>query len=1366
MGARYRRLLGWCGTGLHFSTRATLRLLRWAFVTIVVLYLLFGAAFLVLRYAVLPQINHYRPQLEQAASAALGLTVRVGEVQAQWQGLRPELTLKEVQLLRRDGSEALRVPGASATVSWWSVPLLGVRLHRLRILEPELSIVRDEAGRFIVGGILIDPAATSDGQFAQWLFAQREISIEQGRVRYVDVRSALAPVDLAGVDALLRNTTFHHRFALQTRAAPGTAAALDLRADFRHAPFARRSDWRAWKGEAYARIEHVDGARWVSALQVPLALRRGVGAVRAWADIDQGQVNTLTADFALADVAVRTAPDVDELSLERARGRLVARMLGRSGGHELALKGFSFRTAGGFEHAPADWSERLVLAPDGSVREGAFSASALDVRVLAELAAHLPFAAAHRDVLERLEPTGVIRGLHYQWQGAVAAPDHYRLDARLADLSIKAQPSSQAPDPAHPTRLMLGAPGFGRLTGEVSMTDAGGRLAIDAPHSSMTFPGLFADPTLKFERLQSQVEWTRLAEGIEVRIGTTHFRNADAVGSLSGTYRSGGKGPGIVNLEGRLSRADATAVYRYLPLTVPAGTRAWAQRAVQAGYTHEASFRLRGDLWDFPYHHDRTAGEFRIAAKVQGVRLNFAPDVLTPDGMRQAWPALEELNGDLVFERNGFSVANASARSVGLQLSGVRGRMDDFSDPRHLLELAGTVGGPMRSLLDYIAASPVAGWLGGALAETKSSGEGRIFMQLSLPLAEMAAAKVKGELMFNDNDVALEPALPPFQRVNGRLLFSEAGAELRGVTAQYLGGPVRLEGAPREGSWMAFRADGTASLQALRRAFDFGFLQRASGAARYGAQVVLRRGGALDIQVDSDLIGAQPGLPAPMSKAVNDALPMHLSLQLHEPTAEQRAQGVRRDEFRLSIGTLLQAALDRERRAGSTRILRAALAIGGDEKGVSLPERGVAVSLRASSLDTDAWREALGAAGSWLGSGPSNPGMGPEGGRIGAEAAYGWPLPIRVDLDAHELVVASKRFDGLKAQVVRDASAWHADIAARQVAGRIEWFDGSVGPTEGLLRARLSRLMLEQAQTQDVTQLLDAAPAEDVPALDVVVDQFEMRGKKFGKLELRASNTRVDGRPVWLLDHLGLTTPDAHLDAHGRWVHGVGERPLGGRRTQLEFTLDVSDVGALLDRIGVREAMRAGTAKLTGQVSWRGSPLALDYPTLDGQLQLAADRGQFLKTEPGVARLIGVLSLQSLPRRITLDFRDVFSEGFAFDTVRANIALENGVARTQDFRMRGINATVVLEGSADIARETQDLHLVVLPEVNAGTASVVYGILANPAVGLGTFLAQLFFREPLMRALSHEYRISGSWTDPRVEKLNVQATPASPTTPP
>src|SRR5690606_2353030 len=204
--------------------------------------------------------------------------------------------------------------------------------------------------------------------------------------------------------------------------------------------------------------------------------------------------------------------------------------------------------------------------------------------------------------------------------------------------------------------------------------------------------------------------------------------------------------------------------------------------------------------------------------------------------------------------------------------------------------------------------------------------------------------------------------------------------------------------------------------------------------------------------------------------------------------------------------------------------------------------------------------------------------------------------------------------------------------------------------------------------------------------------------------------------------------------------------------TTMQFTLSVLDAGRLLELFDYRDVLRGGAGQLSGEVSWGGSPMRLDAASLGGEIALSLGQGQFLKTEPGIAKLIGVVNLQSLRRRLVFDFRDVFAEGFAFDRIDGTLHVRDGVARTDDFHMRGVAAQVAIRGEASIPAETQSLVVEVRPELNAGLASLAYAALANPALGLGSFVAQMMLREPLQQMFAFEYDVTGPWDDPQVAR--------------
>ena len=526
----------------------------------------------------------------------------------------------------------------------------------------------------------------------------------------------------------------------------------------------------------------------------------------------------------------------------------------------------------------------------------------------------------------------------------------------------------------------------------------------------------------------------------------------------------------------------------------------------------------------------------------------------------------------------------------------------------------------------------------------------------------------------------------------------------------------------------------------------------------------------------SNLVGMAIDLPAPLRKAADATLALRIISTVAAeprntaqaeprpgaaPAASHSASAADRDWLRIELGAL-QASLLIDRSQATPRLLRSALAY---DSPLPEPVAGGRAVLLLPRLDLDAWR-----ALAWPATDPG-PGAGP--------AEPGW-LPQSVQLKTAELLAGGRRLSGVTMALQRLAGpgdeGWRIEGTADQAAGTVDYREprgtgaGPGGSASGRIKARLSRLSLPPAEAENmpdtVASLLERGPAS-VPALDIEIVDLELRGHKLGRLSVEAVN-RAPGpgndpaaRGEWQLNGLRLGNPDALLTATGRWGAvaapgaagwpGAGAAPVR-RRMALDFRLDVADGGALLQRLGLGRAVKGSKGLIHGTLGWDGSPLAFDLPTLTGTLGLALERGQFLKVDAGAARLLGVLSLQALPRRLLLDFRDVFEEGFAFDTLTGDLHIQHGVARTDNLRMRGLQATVLMDGSADIARETQSLRVVALPELNTASASLAYAAI-NPAVALGAFVGQWLLREPLRQVSAREFRISGAWADPQVERI-------------
>ena len=199
LALRWRRLrAAW-----RMANLATHHVLGFAVKAVVLAYFAFAVLFLFLRYAILPNIDYYKGDIEKAASRALGNPVSIARVYASWHGLRPNLFLGDVTLRDQAGRPALSVPSISATVSWWSV-FGSVRFERLEITRPDLAVRRSKDGALYVAGVLVDNKEKGDGKGADWLLSQHDVIIRDGKLRWTDELRGTPELALEQVNLLLR----------------------------------------------------------------------------------------------------------------------------------------------------------------------------------------------------------------------------------------------------------------------------------------------------------------------------------------------------------------------------------------------------------------------------------------------------------------------------------------------------------------------------------------------------------------------------------------------------------------------------------------------------------------------------------------------------------------------------------------------------------------------------------------------------------------------------------------------------------------------------------------------------------------------------------------------------------------------------------------------------------------------------------------------------------------------------------------------------------------------------------------------------------------------------------------------------------
>jgi len=1343
----------------------------WLLWLVAAAWLLFGLSWAVLHGWIVPRIGEFRPRLELVASQALGVPVRIGRISARSQGLIPSFELNDVRLLDAQGREALRLPrvvGALSPASLW-----GLGFEQLLIDKPELDIRRTADGKIFVGGLDVSKGQDAGhGAVADWFFSQTEFVLRGGAVRWTDELLQVPPLALHQVDGVMRNARHRHLLRLDATPPAEWGERFSLRGIFRQSLLSGNAgNFQAWTGQLYAEFGRVDVSRvrqYVSVDTLGVDLIRGNGALRAWADVRKGQLTGGTADLALQDVDARLGAQLEPLAFESVAGRIGGGR--RATGFDFSTKGLHFRTRDGLQWPGGNVALVHTRAEGKLAPHSELQADKLDLAALAQIANRLPLGTSAHALIASFAPKGLVETLEARWQGPLDAPTGYAAKGRVAGLSVAALPSAAAAPHASP-----GRPGVSGATLDFDLTEGGGQASVNILKGSIDLPGVFEDSLIPLDQLSVQAGWKLSGRNIEAQLRNLQFANADAQGQAQVSWHTEDvapgrpadaaspdhRFPGVLDLQGSLSRGDGAQAHRYLPLVLPAEARHYVRDAVLQGQLSDVKFKVLGPVRELPFANP-AHGEFRVSAKVRNGQLAYVPKSLQPSGAAP-WPALTDLKGALVFNRAALEVNGVSGKvagSPGLQLVKGSARIPDLlHDATVVVDL--DIKGPLSDALGFVNTSPVGDMTSQVLAKAVASGNSEHRFRLTLPIHAIDKSQVAGSITLPGNNVQFAPGTPELTQLKGVVTVTERGFQVAAAQARLLGGDVRFDGgmreparlaagAPAPESVVAFTAQGTLSAEGLRQAKDMGMdfvsrmAQNASGSAAYSASLGFRRG-LPEVMVSSSLQGMALGLPAPLGKATEAALPIRFESVLLPDSLKpgQRLQ----DQLSLSIGRVATIRYVRDVSGTEARVIRGGIGVGLEaDETVQLPEAGVAANINLARVDLDAWMRLLGDA-------PG--GAAPQAAPAGGTAALGY-LPTVMAIRAKELLVQGRRLNNVVVGGSREGLNWRANIDASELNGYVEYRQpGSQGA--GRVYARLARLSLAASTASEVEALLDEQPAS-IPALDIVVEEMELRGKKLGRIEIEAVNRSAsvgESPREWRLNKFNMILPEAVLTATGNWV-AVNAQPAARRRSLLNFKLDIADSGQLLTRFGMADVIRRGKGKLEGQVAWNGSPLSLDYPSMSGQFNVNVESGQFMKADPGIAKLLGVLSLQSLPRRLTLDFRDVFSEGFAFDFVRGDVTIKQGLAHTNNLQMSGVNAAVLMEGSADIARETQDLKVVVVPEINAGTASLIATVI-NPALGLGSFLAQMFFRKPLMEAATQEFHINGTWSDPRITKIDRKA---------
>ena len=1251
----------------------------------------------------LPFAEGYQQEIEAAIGDYLGAEVRAAELDLEWHRLGPRLRLDELAVSHPEG-DVIRFDTAFVELGFGRGPT-DLRIRNVILAGLELDARIDADGQLALWGERFDldelvaaaegaedAAATADELDSGLIAGLLDIE----RLHLVDATVRITTADgtthtISDGELRLRNQRARHRLALAARPPEPWGERLALTVDAR----GLRTGADAPAVRTHLAAADAGLAHWARLLPLPdaaPAVQSGRANLAVWADWDGAAVDAVTAELDVRDLELGEgdaafALDAFDGLLDwrrsadgwRLRGRDLA--VARDGASWSAAATELARTAAGWQGR----GDHLAIA---------------DVAAAARALA-LPEPVAAR--IAEMAPTGRVGDYSF----AVADAGGFRVEGDFTDAGW--QPAA-------------GWPGVSGLDGRAAITPQGARLDLASRDAAFFHPTLFRDP-LRLDRVAGRVDVRRNGDDWVIAAPDLAARNPDIATHSRMRLDLPADDEPWLDMQVDFRDGDAATTSRYLPVGIMFPELIdWLDDAIVDGRVPGGHMLFNGPPGDFPF--DDRPGVFEVDFALEDATLDYAPD----------WPALEELNAQVRFERAALDIEGRGARIYDSPIPELSARFADLTTGALEVDAAGAPR--MPDLLRLAAETPLRERLGPFFADAASDDGAAAGMELALaiPVDDTDATRVDGHIDLAGNRLRQPRFRVDLAAIDGRIAFTEDSLAMDGGAAEFHGQPVTIDATTgADGVELSARGDLDAGALLPDAAGPLG--ERLDGTAPWQVRVGFSGDGPdglperTRITARSPLSGTGVDLPAPLGKAADAARELHLELPL--TTGSERHLLVARYGDDVGLAAELDTAAEPSLRRGALRF------------GGGLPElpaeRGWHLEGALAELDVAAWAEVLAATRGDEAAAPT----------AGAGAGELWG---GADLDIERAVWGEHGVSDARFRAERDAHAWRFDLASAEAEGSATW--GQRPGDGGRLRADFSRVDLgalrgagDAAGTHpgDVGDALRDPAA--LPPLEVRVDSLAL--ERFRLDDVVLVTTPVSGGLA--IHRLEAGNEHLGLEGQGQWLHRNGDH-----RSDLRLQLRTSDFGAGLEQAGLAgSGFVGGAGDMSAELDWSGPPWSPEVSSLAGDMRIGLDDGVITAVDPGAARLISLFSLQTLPRRLSLDFSGLLRGGFEYDRIRGQIRAEQGDAHVDRLEMRGPAGRARVDGRIGLAARDFDQQIVFRPGLNY-SLPVIGTIAGGPAGGLTVTLLQ-----QLMRGLGADwesaaevrYALTGSWTEPNVERM-------------
>lgn len=896
-------------------------------------------------------------------------------------------------------------------------------------------------------------------------------------------------------------------------------------------------------------------------------------------------------------------------------------------------------------------------------------------------------------MLRDLKLTGNLQNANLVFNGGWNEPDKIHLTTQFHAISFEP---------------LAKFPGVTNLSGRIDWQNNAGNVVLNSNRFVFNYTPVFAQ-ALQVDQLTGDINFKHEKNKTwQLQIASLQVLNRDAAANVRGNLYIPDTGSSVIDLNANFTLHRAARITRYLPEKVfDKELITWLKQAFLAGEVKSANAVLRGPLNDFPF--DKQNGKFLVEGEIKDVDLHYAPD----------WPVLKNINAKLKFSGREMAIDAVSAQLLNIPITNLQAVIPYLGEdkPAILTIKNTTIKTDLAEAIKFLHNSPLQQSLGKMFVGARASGPIILNLGLTIPVKDPDKTAVRGQISLNDAQINLEAWKLALTKLNGQIAFTEDSASAQGVKGLLFNKPFLLNlmtTKTKNNDVIEASFTNQLSIDDLEEWLKVPFSKVVRGRAEVAGKVAISWKAPIQIHLQSNLAGISVDANAPYGKKVDE---------ISNFTADIELPGKQPLRMKLGYNNLLSAALVLENKQNKFNLVSANLKLGGGD--VSWPAGdGLYITGSFDRLDWDKIKTYLNQA---------------QGGGTMSKL----PLPLRsINIDAKQLSLFGQAITEANLQVQPAGKNWNVTITSAAIAGQLQI--PANFSAQGVMNAQFQKLRLQSVSSGQ-------APAIDAKTLPAI--NFSASDVSYNDMELGQVNFKTVPSGNGLnIEYLVITNSNMDIRAEGDWMSDGTH--LHGRAT----STNVSD---LLNNLGfAAHNLIASSGNLNFDLNWHAAPYAPSLAGLNGDAQMELGKGRVVEVgtgtgaQMGLGRMLSIFSLQSIPRRLSGDFSDLFQQGYSFDSVRGDFTFKNGDAFTNNMRIEGPMAKVTIDGRIGLKNKDYNFVLSVTPYVTSSLPLAAAWI-GGPVTGLAALAVNTVLGSQVSKMIAtYQYLVTGSWDDPSWQPMS------------